>query len=832
MKRLAKLAFLIVAPAILLLVAMSFLCADLLGYLQRRFGRMPASQPPNPAEPPRHASIVIPNWNGKDLLEKFLPTVLAACSSGDEIIVVDNASSDGSAEFVERSFPQVRLLRMDRNLGFGGGSNAGIRAASHRIAVLLNNDMRATPDFLAPLLAGFTDEAVFAVSAQLFFPDPERRREETGLTAGSFEKGFIRVRHDADEEIDRLYPIFYAGGGSTAYDREKFLALGGFDPLFEPFYLEDTDLSFNAWRRGWKVLYQPASRLYHEHRATIGKRYSPESILAYLQKNYVLMVWKNVHRWRWLLAHLLYLYGHMFLCWAGEATETRTTIGAFRLALAKWPRALRARCEALRSAAIRDTDVFLRTRPSVFRETFPSASQDLVSRAPLVRGTSGEGSSGHGFSHAEQSLEERGLQPLREQSVATAAPPRPLRILFVAPYSIYPPLHGGAVLMLQAIQELSRRHAVSVLLFVDRPEEAESNRALAQWARHVHPVLRRPTLRSHFCLRPHAEQVFFDPQFAVLLDKLVFQYEIDVIQFEYTQLAQYRLPLERTPQCLFEHDVYFRSVRRQLVSGTGGVGAKASELFEWLRALRFEVAAAGQFDAVFTCHEEERRLLESFMNGRRPLIVAGLRTAIDCASYPFPGDPRRPRRKDSLLFVGNFQHRPNVEGLRYFTGEIFPRIRARRPTATLTIVGAQAPPELERAALASAENVCFRGSVPDIREPLSEYAVFVCPILSGAGVRVKLLEAFAAGIPVVSTSFGAEGIAATPGRELLCADSPDEFAEACLRLLERPEEAAVLATHARRLVETTYDWTPVGRRLDAIYYQLIRQKALWQKARP
>jgi GT2 family glycosyltransferase/glycosyltransferase involved in cell wall biosynthesis len=786
MKPLAKLGFLIVAPAILLLVALSFLCADLLAWLQRRFGRAPVPRPPRPIEPPRHASIVIPNWNGKELLEKFLPTVLEACSAEDEVIVVDNASSDGSAEFVERSFPQVRLLRMERNLGFGGGSNAGIRAARHRIAVLLNNDMRATPDFLPPLLAGFTDDAVFAVSAQLFFSDPERRREETGLTAGSFEKGFIRVRHDADPEIDRLYPIFYAGGGSTAYDREKFLALGGFDALFEPFYLEDTDLSFNAWRRGWKVLYQPQSRLFHEHRATIGKRFTPETIRAVLQKNYVLMVWKNVHRWRWLLSHFLYLYGHMFLRWAGAETDTRTSFGAFRLALKQWMPMLRARHAALRSAVIPDADVFLRTRPAVFREVFPSSDKAL----PVV-------------------------------------PQRPLRILFVAPYSIYPPLHGGAVLMLQAIQELSKRHAVSVLLFVDRPEEAESNQALAQWARHVRPVLRRPALRSHFSMRPHAEQVFFDPGFAALLDKLIFQHEIDIIQFEYTQLAQYRLPLDHTPQCLFEHDVYFRSVRRQLVSGAGGIGAKASELFEWLRALRFEVAAAGRFDAVFTCHEEERRLLESFMNGQQPLIVAGLRTAIDCGSYPFPGDPRRPRREDSLLFVGNFQHRPNVEGLRYFTAEIFPRIRARRPTATLTVVGAQASPELERAAVASGEkgSVCFRGSVPDIREPLADCAVFVCPILSGAGVRVKLLEAFSAGIPVVSTSLGAEGIAAQSGREFLCADSPDEFAEACVRLLEHPDEAARLAANARRLVETTYDWAPVGRRLDSIYYQLIRQKA-------
>lgn len=783
MKKIGKLLFLAVAPAVLAFVALFLWCADLLSGLQLLFRRrrltLEPATPASPYEPPRHASIVIPNWNGRDLLEKYLQTVLAACSPSDEVMVVDNASSDGSAEFLRRNFPQVRVLALDRNHGFGGGANAGVRAARHRIVVLLNNDMRAAPDFLAPLLAGFTDEWVFAVSAQIFFSDSSRRREETGLTEGRFEKGFIRVRHVADDQIHRLYPTFYAGGGSTAYDREKFLQLGGFDPLFEPFYLEDTDLSYGAWRRGWKVLYQPKSCLYHEHRATIGKHYSPEAILAYLQKNYVVMVWKNVHRWRWLVSHFLYLYGHMALCCAGRATETRTTVGAFLLALQELPQALRSRRAALLRARVKDRSVFERVRPAVFRDTFlPPAS------------------------------------PLPD-----AAQNRPLHLLVVSPYSIYPPLHGGAVLMLQAIQELAKRHQVSVLMFVDRPEEIEPNRALGRWAQAVEIFLRRPVEERHFSLKSHAQRTFFDPQFAALLDKLVFLQDIDLIQFEYTQLAQYHLPLQHIPQCLFEHDVYFRSVQRQLLTAGGRFWVKAREFLEWLRAMRYELAAAGKFDAVFACHDEERRLLESFLNGRRPIVLAGLRTAVDVSSYPFPGGPRRP---DSLLFVGNFQHRPNVEGLQFFCREIWPLLRARHLQATLTVVGARTPSEPKP--MSVPEGVFFRGQVPDIREPLAHHAVFVCPIRTGAGVRVKLLEAFASGIPVVSTSLGAEGIAATSGRELLLADSPSEFASACWQLLESPQAAAAMAAHARRLVETTYDWPLVMKRLDQVYRQLVAEK--------
>jgi hypothetical protein len=212
------------APVYLALAALGLLLADAIASLRGR-NRLPAGTKPATAA----ASIVIPNWNGRDLLEKYLPSVIASTEDhpGSEIIVVDNGSEDGSAEFVRERFPQVTVLALANNLGFGGGSNAGFRAAKNDIVVLLNSDMRVERNFLAPLLAGFQDENTFAVSCQIFFSNPDKVREETGLTEGWWQQGGLKVRHRVEPDIDQLFPCFYGGGGSCAFDRRKFLSWEG-----------------------------------------------------------------------------------------------------------------------------------------------------------------------------------------------------------------------------------------------------------------------------------------------------------------------------------------------------------------------------------------------------------------------------------------------------------------------------------------------------------------------------------------------------------------------------------------------------------------------------
>jgi glycosyltransferase involved in cell wall biosynthesis len=175
-----------------------------------------------------------------------------------------------------------------------------------------------------------------------------------------------------------------------------------------------------------------------------------------------------------------------------------------------------------------------------------------------------------------------------------------------------------------------------------------------------------------------------------------------------------------------------------------------------------------------------------------------------------------------MLFVGSFRHDPNRAALDWFVHQVLPLIAAREPRAHLAIVGSDPPPAHTYADYAA--NLEMLGAVADIREPLERFAIFVCPVLSGSGVRVKLLEAFAAGIPVVSTAVGAEGLAAEDGRLCALADSPEAFAARVIELFADPAEAAAMAARARAEVEANWAMDVLTRNLVDGYRRLVRQK--------
>ncbi len=251
------------------------------------------------------ASIVITNFNGKDLLDTCLPSVLeAADTDGEkhEIIVVDDGSNDGSPEHVKAEYSSVRLVKMHRNQGYGKSVNAGVRAARNEIIILLNNDVVVEKNFLRPLLSHFPNPSLFAVGPTILASGA--RPLLGGLNLGSFKLGRISIRTIRETaHTGHSLPNLFVGMG--AYERSKFLELEGYDPIFRPFYYEDVDLCYRAWKRGWKVFYEPASVIYHEHGSTINRAYSELYVRLIAKKNYLLFHWKNITDLRIILSHFL-----------------------------------------------------------------------------------------------------------------------------------------------------------------------------------------------------------------------------------------------------------------------------------------------------------------------------------------------------------------------------------------------------------------------------------------------------------------------------------------------------------------------------------------------
>lgn len=297
-------------------------------------------------------SIVILSWNGLDLLKECLPSVIRAVEvyGGEcEVLLIDNGSSDGSAEYVKSNFPQVKILSLGENLSFTKAMNKGIRVAKGDVVIVLNNDVIVEKDFIAPLAKHFSeDKNIFAAGAKMLFWD--RKTLNFGRAKGDFRYGFFRrVIGDSASAVNSLY----ASAGGMALDKDKFLKLGGFDEDFEV-YWEDLDLCYRAWRRGWKTVYEPQSVVYHKVHATNIKKYGQRGIDCLSGENYSLFIIKNIHNIKLLIKHFIFL-PVLFLLTTLSA-RPHFALGLMR-SIKKWPLFWEKRNQGKSKAFLSDREV-------------------------------------------------------------------------------------------------------------------------------------------------------------------------------------------------------------------------------------------------------------------------------------------------------------------------------------------------------------------------------------------------------------------------------------------------------------------------------------------
>jgi GT2 family glycosyltransferase len=270
-----------------------------------------------------NVSIVIPTWRGKHLLEAYLPSVIAASdfytnSSGadTEIIVVEDAGGDDTIKWLRSCYGErVVAIEHRQNLGFCSACQTGFMHARYPIVLLLNNDVRLETDCIAPMIDHFKDPGIFAVTGKMY--NQKGDVFCNGGKVGEFRRGMWSSYRNYDAaspaRADIRYLSFAAIAAFSAYDRDKFLKIGGFDPLTAMY--EDIEISYRGWKRGWSIRYEPRSVAYHDASQTMKRRYRKRSLNMISDRSRILMHWILLHDRNMFRLHLASITIRLLTSW-------------------------------------------------------------------------------------------------------------------------------------------------------------------------------------------------------------------------------------------------------------------------------------------------------------------------------------------------------------------------------------------------------------------------------------------------------------------------------------------------------------------------------------
>lgn len=326
-------------------------------------------------EPQLRASVIIVNYNGREYLGRCLSSLLGEDRQDYEVILVDNASTDGSAEYVEQAFPEVMVIRNEANRGFGQGNNVGTQWARGTYLAFLNPDTVVEPGWLEALIDALEadPQAGLATSKILLLADPGRINtcgNEIHCTGLTLCRGMGMGRN----AFANLAEVGAVSGAAFAMRKDVFEALGGFDEAFF-LYMEDTDLSWRAGVAGYKCLYVPRSVVHHDYSLRFGPRKT-----FYQERNRYLLLLKSL-RWRTLLVLLPALLLGEVVTWGfvllREGQRLANKLQAYAWIMKHWDRVMQSRRRTQALRRVRDRDLIART---TYRLAFEQTGGGVIAR--------------------------------------------------------------------------------------------------------------------------------------------------------------------------------------------------------------------------------------------------------------------------------------------------------------------------------------------------------------------------------------------------------------------------------------------------------------------
>ncbi|MEY2393702.1 MAG: hypothetical protein QOF94_47 [Acidobacteriaceae bacterium] len=713
-------------------------------------------------------SVVIPSRNGKDLLATLLPEAVRQIGRiGGEVIVIDNGSDDGTADFLSQAYPLVALDHHPSPLSFARAANAGIRMSRCSYVCLLNNDMVIAEGFFEALLAAFGKiPDLFCATAQIFFPGGARR-EETGKAvlplASERKESDFPVRCDLPFPGEDLSYVLYGSGGCSLFDAAKLLALGGMDEVYQPVYIEDLDLGFRAWQQGWPSVFVAGARTVHKHRATTSRYYSREFLDRFLELHYLRFLARTVADPG--------VFGRLWI----EAIRRLDSLGASA------PGAWAALGEAWRAP------FWLTRRPM----TALSDQHILAIGSGAV-------------------------------SVVPGRPPGPRPVVVVAtPYLPFPLAHGGAVRMFNLMRRAARDFDQVLVSFTTEPNEVPVE--LIELCCEVVLVKRSGTHLLPSTSRPEIVEEYDSPAFHAALRQTVHKWKPGIVQLEFTQMAQYADDCAPAKTILVEHDVTLDLYQQLLAQGDDWELRRQLE-----RWIPFETSAWHHVDRVVTMSEKDGNIAISHGLSRDRTFC--LPNGVDLERFRPHGGITEPRHLlfigsfahlPNLLAVDFFLRDVWPQLQRY--GATLHIIAGKRSQYYLDRHRDRIKIDLAQPGLE------VEDFVADVRPAYERAAIVIAPLLASAGTNIKIMEAMAMGKAIVSTPAGINGLDLDPGKDVIVASTGAAMSQAILELFENSAKRHSLERQARRTVESGFDWDVIARKQKLLYEELIGDDRRFQK---
>jgi glycosyltransferase involved in cell wall biosynthesis len=398
---------------------------------------------------------------------------------------------------------------------------------------------------------------------------------------------------------------------------------------------------------------------------------------------------------------------------------------------------------------------------------------------------------------------------------------RPLKILFLSNRGLLPVKDGHTRRSFNVLRRLAQGHRVYFLSLFETPEEIDAThiRELESFCEGVEfhpapsktpsvPMLAR-LFRSLLSFDPYTLWRHYSKPYMKRVDQLIASGAFDIVHCDILPLAYTIRRRTEVFRSLTDHDVsYLKSLRMGRESRT--LLMKMFLLFESLKVKRLERRIFAQVNLGIAVSEVDKERLQELCPGGRFAVVEN---GVELETFKPDGSEVQP---NTLLWVGGFGHPPNREGVSYFLSNIYPMVKREMPEVRLDLVGGGVPESLKKLTRAD-RSINVLGFVDDPVPYLRRSCVFVAPILSGGGTRLKLLEAMAMGKAAVTTRMGCEGIDGRNGIHFVVADAPRDFADGIVTLLQDAALRDRIGKNARELVERKYDWKIVMDKLNTLY---------------